>query len=362
MIPMTALLEIDHLQINRRDEFLLSVDHLDIQTGETLAVIGPNGAGKSTLLLAVAGLIPLGSGEIRFAGQLVVPEHDLAYRRRLGIVMQSPLLLHETVFNNAATGLRFRNLSTDEVNRRVNGWLERLDIAQYRKRLAQQLSGGEAQRVSLARAFVLQPDLLLMDEPFGALDAPTRSHLLDDLHHILKTTGQTAVFITHDLDEALYLGDRVAVMMNGRLRQVGVPGEVFTAPADPEVAHFVGVETVFAGRVTAVEDGLLSVDCGGVQVQAAGEAPVGGGVLLCLRPEDITLFPSDGAHLSSARNRVRGRVERLIPQGALLRVVVSGDIQLVALITRASQRELNLQEGSPVEAAFKATAIHVIRK
>ena len=144
----------------------------------------------------------------------------------------------------------------------MDAWLERLGIAHLRSRSARRLSGGEAQRVSLARAFAIQPDLLMLDEPFSALDAPTRMRLMEDFQSLLAETGLTTVFITHDRDEAIFLGDRVAVLLEGGLRQVGTPQEVFTAPLDPQVAAFVGVETILPGEVIASQDGHLVVDAG----------------------------------------------------------------------------------------------------
>jgi molybdopterin-binding protein len=256
-----------------------------------------------------------------------------------------------------------------EVELRVGEWLERLGVAHLRERRSRQLSGGEAQRVSLASAFAIQPELLLLDEPFSALDAPTRLRLLDDFQALLAATRVTTLFITHDLDEALLLGDRVAVLLDGRLRQVGAPDEVFNAPSDEDVAAFVGVETVIPGKVVSAHEGVLVIYAGEIRLEAVGEAAPGRFVLLCLRPEDVTLWPRDGAPVSSARNRLAGRVVHTAPQGPLVRVMVecpSGEsrlneaIPLVALVTRASARELDLSEGTPVTASFKASAVHLI--
>jgi molybdopterin-binding protein len=200
----------------------------------------------------------------------------------------------------------------------------------------------------------------MLDEPFSALDAPTRSRLLEDFHALLQATRVTTVFITHDLDEALYLGERVAVILHGRLRQSGPPQAVFSAPADQEVAAFVGVETVISGQVVTSNEGQLSVEVNGLRLDAIGEAETGRGVLLCLRPEDITLWPGDGLPISSARNQLKGRIQNMIPQGPLVRVVVDCEFPLVALITRASAQEMDLKVGQAVIAAFKASAIHLI--
>jgi len=237
---MTALLEVRDLRVLRDGRQVLDIEHMTVEHGQVLAVVGPNGAGKSSLLLALARLLKPERGEILFNGQSADGLSDLNYRRRIGLVLQEPLLLDTSVFENVAAGLRFRHIPNVEITRRVEIWLDRLGITSLRRRPAARLSGGEAQRVSLARAFALQPELLLLDEPFSSLDSPTRARLLEDLHTLLAETSTTTILITHDLKEAASLAGWVAVLLDGRLRQVGSPEEVFSVPADPEVAAFFG--------------------------------------------------------------------------------------------------------------------------
>ena len=237
---MKALVEIRDLLVLRGDHPALQLECLEILEGEVLAVVGPNGAGKSTLLLTLARLLKPKQGEIRFDGRPTSAESDTAYRRRVALVMQDPLLFDTSVIENLASGLIFRGISKDEIKRKAPLWLERLGIAHLSKRRASQLSGGEAQRVSLARALVLEPELLLLDEPFSALDPPTRASILDDLDVLLAETSTTTIFVTHDLQEAVQLADRMAVVIDNRLRQVGQSGELFKSPADEEVARFLG--------------------------------------------------------------------------------------------------------------------------
>ena len=236
---MTDLVEFRDLLVKRGEHPALQLEYLVIQNGEVLAVVGPNGAGKSTLLLTLARLLKPERGEILFNGKQASAESDPVYRRRIALVMQDPLLFDASVFDNVASGLRFRGIAREEIRRKVPLWLERLGVGHLAKRRAGQLSGGEAQRVSLARALVLEPQLLLLDEPFSALDPPTRSRLLDDLGALLKETATTTVFVTHDLPEAAQLAGQMAVIIGNRLRQVGSPEVVFASPADEEVAGFV---------------------------------------------------------------------------------------------------------------------------
>jgi len=245
---MKPLVELRDLLVQRGKNPVLQLDRLTVQEGEVLAVVGPNGAGKSTLLLTLARLLKPERGEILFNGQPAAAESDTAYRRRIALVMQDPLLFDTTVFDNVASGLRFRGVAKEEIRGRVPLWLERLGVGRLSKRRAGQLSGGEAQRVSLARALALEPQLLLLDEPFSALDPPTRSGLLEDLGMLLDKTATTTVFVTHDLAEAAQLSGRMAIIVGNRLRQVGSSDEVFRTPADEEVARFLNHKAPAADR------------------------------------------------------------------------------------------------------------------
>lgn len=241
---MTSLLEIKDLRVERGGKTVLTINKLTIEKGDVLAVVGPNGSGKSTLLLTLARLLRPKCGEILFSGRHNVPagggsvETDTAYRRRIALVLQDPLLFDVSVFDNVASGLRFRGLEKSKIQPQVEMWLERLGILELKKRRATEISGGEAQRVSLARALALEPELLLLDEPFAALDPPTHKRLLTELSALLAETQTTTVFITHNLDEAIRLGQRMAVILNGVLRQVGSPDEILRASSDPEIIAF----------------------------------------------------------------------------------------------------------------------------
>lgn len=235
---MSAFISIRDLLIQRNGRKTLEVDSLDIARGETLTVVGPNGAGKSTLLLALARLLKPARGQILYNGKSLLQLDELAYRRKISFVFQAPLLMDMTVEQNVALGLKFRGAPKDEMYERVAKWMNQLGIDSLAKRRAAQLSGGEAQRVSLARAFVLEPELLLLDEPFAALDPPTHAKLLEDLSGILEQGHRTAVFVTHNLNEAAKLSDRIAVIVGGTLRQVGTAKQIKLRPADDTVQAF----------------------------------------------------------------------------------------------------------------------------
>ena len=375
--PADPLLEVENLVVVRGARPVLEIDHLAVVRGETLVVVGPNGAGKSTLLLALARLLRPERGRVAFRDSFGERDDDLAHRRRIGLVLPDPILLDASVYDNVASGLRFRGVPREEVRVRVADWLRRLGIGHLRDRQARQISSGEAQRVSLARALVVEPDLLLLDEPFASVDAMTRALLLDDLENLLRATPVACVAVTHDLDEAVRLGDRAAVLLEGRLRQCDRPERVLAAPVDGDVAAFVGVETRVHGRVVEARDGLAMVEAAGHHLEAVSSVGPGRTVLFCVRPEDVTLWsgdhlgdlhdvigpgdrPGSGAALSSARNRLPGRVSRVTPSGPLVRVSVDCGVPLVALITRASADEMGLAVGRPVVATFKASAAHLI--
>lgn len=356
---MTAKLSLRDVVVRRGEAEILRAPHLDVNDGEILAVLGPNGAGKTTLLQVLALLERPSEGDVRFEGE-PARGRELALRRRMAVVFQESLLLNRSVQANVGMGLALRGAPRSRRTERVRRWLARFAIDGLARRSARSLSGGEAQRVSLARAFALEPEVLLLDEPFSALDQPTRESLLEELAAVLQETGVTTVFVTHDRDEAARLAHRVAVLAGGRLRQVGPTAEVFTTPADETVAAHVGVETVAPARVLESGEGLVVLQVGEARVEVAANGFVAPEALLCLRPEDVVLSPGSIDVPSSARNRLRGVVRRTTASGTLVRVEVDCGFPLVAIITRRSLEELGLVVGSPLIASFKATAVHLI--
>jgi tungstate transport system ATP-binding protein len=359
-IPNPPVLEINQLVVSRGNSFNLIIEHLEFHRGEILAILGPNGAGKSTLLLTISKLLKPTSGELLFNGIRLDQINDLEFRRNIALVLQDPLLFDTTVHKNIRTGLQFRGLSKSEQVKRTNTWMERLNIDHLKDRHAAQLSSGQAQRVSLARAMVLEPAILLLDEPFSPLDAPTRNSLIGDFRSSLSTTEMTTIFITHDQEQALSLGDRVAVILDGKLRQQGPPEAVFSSPSDSEIANFLGVENVLPGEVTSSKEGKISVSIQGQLLEAIGAEKTGRKIFFCLRPEDITIWKATEMPPSSARNIISGNITSILPQGPLLQIKINCGFTLTALITRTSAQDLELEMGNKVSASFKASAAHLI--
>ncbi|MBF6600331.1 MAG: ATP-binding cassette domain-containing protein [Dehalococcoidia bacterium] len=346
--------------VRRAGHVVLDVPALDVAAGEALAIIGPNGAGKTTLLLQLALLERAAAGQVLFEGG---PAHgrELSLRRRMAVVFQQPLLLDRSVRSNVEAGLRLRGVRKGERRARARHWLARFGVEPLADRDAHALSGGEAQRVSLARAFALDPEVLLLDEPFSALDQPTRAALTEDLAAVLADTPLTSVLVTHDHDEAARLGDRVAVLIGGRIRQAGTPAEVFGAPADAAVAAFVGVQTMFDATVASRAGGIVVLQAGPHRIDAVDDGGAFARALVCLRPEDVGVTRVD-VSASSMRNRIPARVRQITTTGAAARVELDCGFPLVAQITRRSLDDLGLDAGMEVVASFKATAVHLIAK
>ncbi|SFG83989.1 tungstate transport system ATP-binding protein [Desulfotomaculum arcticum] len=211
------MISVENLELVKEKRTILQIEKFELKQGKTQAIIGPNGAGKSTFLKVMALLEQPTRGKVFFAGREVTKKNMIAFRRRMAVVFQEPLLLNTTVFNNVALGLKLRGIRGDKLTQRVDHWLERLNISDLRDRKPVYLSGGEAQRVSLARAFALEPEVVFLDEPFSALDFPTRINLLEDLGHLLGNSGVTAMFVTHDFNEIPYLTNDVVVIDRGKL-------------------------------------------------------------------------------------------------------------------------------------------------
>lgn len=235
---MNNILEVENLRIRRGGVQVLDLPRFSVAAEEKVAIVGPNGAGKSSLLLGLACLLRRDSGTISFRGEPVMERSETAYRRKIAMVFQEPLLFDATVINNVAEGLRIRGMGRSEARDIACDSLELFKVGHLAGRSAHKLSGGEAQRVSLARAFAVRPELLLMDEPFSSLDLPTRIGLAEDLGRILHESGTAAIIATHDRIEAFHVVDRLVVMDSGAVVQEGRPKEVLANPVNAFVAAF----------------------------------------------------------------------------------------------------------------------------
>jgi spermidine/putrescine transport system ATP-binding protein len=332
---------------------------LDIASGEFFSLLGPSGCGKTTTLRLIAGFEQPTAGKILLDGVDVsaVPPN----KRNVNTVFQSYALFpFLSVYDNVAFGLRHRHLAKPELDSRVRSALELVHLSQFEKRRPGQLSGGQQQRVALARALVLQPSVLLLDEPLGALDAKLRRSLKVELKALQEQVGITFLYVTHDQEEALTMSDRLAVMRDGKIVQMGAPTEVYEEPADTYVADFLGasnlmeVDVVSRGPGAQCEirlgDTALSAEHGGQDAPDHAHAVI--------RPERVKIED----YGSAGPNRVPAMVERLVYLGSstqvFLRLAAGSDVQ--ALLSNDGGQHLQLAQGTPVHAYFAPDALRVL--
>jgi molybdate transport system ATP-binding protein len=334
----------------------------DLSPGQVLVLFGPSGSGKTTVMRCLAGLDRPDAGFVRFAGETWFDgagrTHVAPQRRRVGLLFQDHALFpHLSVEANVGYGLH--GLPAPEQRERVGEMARLLGIEALLARRPGQLSGGQRQRVALARAIAPRPRLLLLDEPLSALDAPTREELRGELRALLHRLGIPSVVVTHDRTEALALGDRLAVLAEGAVRQVGPVPDVFSAPADLVVARVVGTENVLPARVVGRDAGLVQVEVGAARILAVDPGHLESEVFACIRAEEVLLERAPGA-VTSARNQLPGTVTSMTPEGPLVRVTLDCGFRLVALVTRPGAEQVGLEVGSPVAALVKAPAIRLV--
>ncbi len=331
---------------------------LSMEKGEFVSLLGPSGCGKSTTLRMIAGFEEPDSGEVWLGDQNVL---DLpAHRRGMGMVFQSYALFpHLTAWGNVAFGLRIAGRAAGEIRRRVPELLDLVGLREVAGQYPRQLSGGQQQRVALARALAIEPRVLLLDEPLSALDAVVRVTLREEIRRIQSALGITTLYVTHDQEEALAISDRVVVMRDGWVEQVGTPEAVYAQPATRFVASFIGkmnqlpaiVESAREGRVRWGEH-YLAVPPAATVRHAEGQA-----VLVLVRPEAIAVAPAD-AESPTGENRFPATVELVTFLGPVTRLSLEARGQrLLADVTTADRSRF--QRGMPVQLAFPAAACRV---
>jgi tungstate transport system ATP-binding protein len=228
---MNPMIRLEKIQYAKKDRTILSIPSLSITQGEILGMMGPNGAGKSTLVKILSCLQTPTSGKLYYKNEEIsVSRIPLEQRRKWAVVLQQTLIFDTTVFQNVAAGLKIRKVSKSEIKQKVNYWLEQFGISHLAKKNAKLLSGGEAQRVNLARALILNPEVLYLDEPFSALDYPTKVKLLKDFKAIIKKTETTTIFVSHDVTEIQFMTDRLAILTDGKIQQIGSTADVLNNP------------------------------------------------------------------------------------------------------------------------------------
>jgi putative spermidine/putrescine transport system ATP-binding protein len=335
---------------------------LSMEKGEFVSLLGPSGCGKSTTLRMVAGFEEPDSGEVWLGDQnlLDLPPH----RRGMGMVFQSYALFpHLTAWNNVAFGLRIAGRPAAEIRRRVPALLDLVGLREAGGQYPRQLSGGQQQRVALARALAIEPRVLLLDEPLSALDAVVRMTLREEIRRIQSALGITTLYVTHDQEEALAISDRVVVMRDGGVEQVGTPEAVYAEPATRFVATFIGKMNQLAGVVECAQEGRVRWGDQPLAVSPAASARLADGqaVVVLVRPEAVAVTPADakGATEQAGENRVAATVDIVTFLGPVTRLSLeAGGRQLLADVTTGDRGRF--QRGVPVQLVFPAAACRVL--
>ena len=349
MIRITDL----HLELG---DFILEDLNLSIGDGEYFIILGPTGAGKTVLLESIAGLNPIKKGHIWLNAK------DITYlkpeKREVSMVYQDYALFpHLSAKDNIAYGLKLRKRPAKEIRDTLDWLSGLLDIGHLLDRRPQTLSGGEKQKIALARALSTRPQILLLDEPLSALDPETREEVQEELRAVHTTLNNTVVHVTHDFAEAMALGTRVAVIGGGRLRQVGTPEQIFHRPESSFVAHFALARNVIKGEIACNAGGepLFLFQNRFLKVSTDLRGP-GNAVI---RPEDVTISP---VALSEKSNVLSGVVSRIVDKGAVIFITAKVPMDIVSLVTRKQYLELGLKIGDNVSVMLNPESIHVFRE
>lgn len=353
---MTTLIELKNLTKQYADVTALKNINLKIKKGETFTIIGPNGSGKTTMLRIMAGLDAPTTGEIYFNGTKINENNRKQIRNHATMVFQKTALFNTTVYNNIAYGLKIRGFSKKGIDQKVAQALKTVKLEDYEKRQAKKLSGGEQQRVSLARALALNTELLLLDEPTANLDPKTISIIEETIRHTNHQNKTTIVIATHNIFQAQTITKRAALLLRGRIAEIGTINEIFGKPSKT-LAGFARLENVFSGTSKILREGTSLVDIGNdIKIETATRKP--GKVTTYLRPEDIIL--SKTPIKSSARNVFKGKITEISDQESIVKLKINAGKEFVVQITKRSFTEMNLNVGATVYLAFKASSVHIV--
>ena len=350
------MLEIIKLQV-RVGDFEIFVKHVKIERKDYMIIVGPTGAGKTILLESIAGFYLPIKGEIILEGENIVEKPP--WKRGISMVYQDYMLFpHMTVEENITYPLKIRGIASDK---KVRDIAKKLKISHLLHRYPGALSGGEKQRVAIARAVITEPQILLLDEPFSALDPETRNSARIFLKEFIEEAEITTLHVTHDFADAWILGNKMGVMKNGRIVQMGSVDEVFANPLDDFVAKFLGSTNILEGVVSGTVGAVTEITVNGAKIYTSDPAELHSKVLLSIRPEDIVISLTPPS--TSQRNVLRGKIEKMRKEGHMVWITFSkGTLSLRVILTPNAVESLHLSTGKEVYASFKATATKIVRK
>lgn len=348
------MLEIKNLTVDLGEFSLKNID-LSVKEEEYFVILGPTGAGKTILLELIAGIYSADEGNIILNNQDITnkPPKD----RAVSIVYQDYMLFpHLTVEENIRFGLEAEGYPEEKISERLTEFVDLLKISDLLHRHPRTLSGGERQSATLARSLVMDPNLLLLDEPISALDVPSQEKIMRELKRVHSETNITTLHVTHSREEAIRLGNRIGIMKEGKIVQTGDSSQVFKEPNSEFVANFVGTENIFEGKST-VDNGIAKIELeGDVEVVAISKRE--GEVKVCIRPEEIII--SRNPIETSGRNTLKGEIIGLSERESTVQVKIDTGIDITATITKKSYSDMELKIGDEIYLAFKATAVHLI--
>ena len=352
---MNVMIELDNVTKMYGKITALNGISLKILRGEVFTFMGPNGSGKTTLLKILACIEKPTKGKVYFDGKLVEERSMPKLRLKSTMVFQKTVLFNATAYENIAYGLKLRGLSKEEINERVRTVLKLVKLEGYEKRPAKKLSGGEQQRVSLARALALRTELLLLDEPMANLDQRNASIIEAAISQIRQETNTTIILATHNMFQVETLSEKVALINNGKLIHVGKTREILEHSR--KLTDFARIENIFSGVSRITKDGTSRIDVGdNIQIEVSMRRY--GKISVFVRPEDIILSKIKFA--SSARNVFEGRIVEILDLGPTVRVRIDAGKQFVVQITKHSFIEMQLNLSSKVFVTFKASSVHTI--
>jgi tungstate transport system ATP-binding protein len=359
------MIEISGLCRKVGDQVLVKDVNITIPDGMIFGIIGPSGSGKTTLMRMIDLLDNPTRGSIVINGNRATRDkkQQLELRRKMGMVFQKPIDLSTTVFENVSYGLRFRGFTGGDMKSKVLEAIDLVGLSGYEDRYAPTLSGGEMQRVAIARSMVTRPEVLLLDEPTANLDPSSTEKIEELIRAINSRFGTTIIMSTHDLDQGQRIAHRIAVVIGGMITQAGTPAEVFHKPLNSEIAKFVGLENIIGGTVTKTSDGLATISTHGKEIEAVSGEEAGGRVFISIHPDDITLHSGQGIekNKTSARNCIVGTVTVTTLSGPFVLVTLDCGFPMKVIVTRRSVEDLGIQPGKEMQACFKASAVHVMK-